>query len=77
MLGCAHELKHIGMQWVELIGMANKDAVFAMLVGLAKQFEAASFSTTLMDLLYLLVTQMSGCPDLANRFLYPLCMCAG
>ena len=26
--------------WVESIGVANKDAVFAMLVGLAKPFEA-------------------------------------
>ena len=25
--------------WVESIGVANKDAVFAMLVGLAKQFD--------------------------------------
>jgi hypothetical protein len=37
-LDCAHEQKHIGLQWVESIGVANKDAVFAMLVGLTKQF---------------------------------------
>ena len=34
-LGCAHELKHIGLQWVESIGVANKDAVFAMLGDIA------------------------------------------
>jgi hypothetical protein len=40
MLGCAHEQKAHGLQWVESIGVANKNAVFAMLVGLAKRFEA-------------------------------------
>ena len=40
MLDCAHELKHVDLQWVESTGVANKDAVFTMLVGLAKQFEA-------------------------------------
>ena len=33
--------KEAGIHWVESIGVANKDAVFAMLVGLAKQFEAS------------------------------------
>ena len=35
-----------------------------MVQSLAK-YNEASFSTTLMDLLYLLVTQMPSCPDLA------------
>ena len=53
--------------WVESIGVTNKDAVFAMLVGLAKPFEAYEdkFWTTCMDLSYLLVAQMPRCPDLA------------
>ena len=33
----AHEQK---VQWVESIGVANKNAAFAMLVGLANRFEA-------------------------------------
>jgi hypothetical protein len=66
---------------VESIGVAKKNAAFAMLVGLAKQFEAqASFSTTSTGLLYLEVAQMPRFPDLAifvvtdrqNRLLYPL-----
>jgi hypothetical protein len=37
--------------WVESIGVANENAAFAMLVGLAKRFEdnEASFSTTSTD----------------------------
>jgi hypothetical protein len=35
-----HEQKAHGLQWVESIGVANKNAVFAMLVGLAKHFKA-------------------------------------
>ena len=67
MLGCAHELKHVDLQWVESIGMINQDTVFAMLVGLTNNLKhnEACFSTTLIYLLYLLVTQMPGCPDLA------------
>jgi hypothetical protein len=66
----AHEQKAHGLQWVESTGMANKNIAFAMLVGLAKRFEAyycneASFSMTLTDLLYLLVAQMPRCSDLA------------
>ncbi len=33
-VGCAHEQKVRGLQWVESIGMANKNAAFA------KRFEA-------------------------------------
>jgi hypothetical protein len=29
-----------GLQWVELIGVANENASFAVLVGFAKRFEA-------------------------------------
>jgi hypothetical protein len=70
--------------------VANENIAFAMLVGLAKRFEAyiyneASFSTTSTDLLYFQVAQMSRCSDLVifvstdgqNRLLYPLCMRAG
>jgi hypothetical protein len=39
-LGYAHEKKAHGLQWVELIGVANKNVAFVMLVGLAKRFEA-------------------------------------
>ena len=39
MLGCAHELKHVDLQWVESIGMVNKDTVCAMLVGLANNLK--------------------------------------
>jgi hypothetical protein len=39
-LGYAHEQKAHGLQWVESIGVANKIVAFAMLVGLAKRFEA-------------------------------------
>jgi hypothetical protein len=38
-LSYAHEQKAHGLQWVESIGMANKIAALAMLVGLAKRFE--------------------------------------
>ena len=34
---CVHEQKARGLQWVELIGVASKKAVFVTLVGLAKQ----------------------------------------
>ena len=37
MLGCVHEQKARGLQWVESIGVASKKAVFVTLVGLAKQ----------------------------------------
>ena len=33
-LGCVHEQKVHGQQWIQLIGVANKNAVFAILVGL-------------------------------------------
>lgn len=36
-LGCAHEQK---AHWVRLMGVANKNAVFTMLVDLTKQFKA-------------------------------------
>ena len=39
-LRCAHEQNAHSLQWVVSIGVANKNAVFAMLVGLAKRFEA-------------------------------------
>jgi hypothetical protein len=39
-LGCAHEQKTNGLQWIELTGLANKNAVFATLMGLAKRFDA-------------------------------------
>jgi hypothetical protein len=39
-LDCAHEQKAHGLQWVEAIGVANKNTAFAKLVGLAKRFEA-------------------------------------
>jgi hypothetical protein len=32
--------KHIAYKWVESIGAANKNPAFAVLVGLAKRFEA-------------------------------------
>ena len=37
-----HEQKaqYHGLQWVVLIGVANKNAVFTTLVGLAKRFRA-------------------------------------
>ena len=40
LLGCAHEQKALGLQWVKSIDVANKNAAFAMLVDIAKQFEA-------------------------------------
>jgi hypothetical protein len=40
MLGCANEQKAHGLQWAESIGVANTNAAFAMLVGLATRFEA-------------------------------------
>jgi hypothetical protein len=68
-LGCAHEQKaHIySLQWVESIGVANKNAAFATLLDLAKRFEAywTSFLTISMDLLYLRIPQRPRCPDLA------------
>jgi hypothetical protein len=39
-VGYAHEQKAHGLQWVESIGVANENAVFAMLVVIAKLFEA-------------------------------------
>ncbi len=39
-VGCAHEQKAHGLQWVESIGVANKNAMFAILVGLTERFEA-------------------------------------
>jgi hypothetical protein len=39
MLGCAYEQKAHCQQWGRLIGVANKNAVFAMFVGLTKRFE--------------------------------------
>jgi hypothetical protein len=38
--GCAHEQKTHGLQWVELIDVANKNIAFVMFVGLAKRFQA-------------------------------------
>ena len=35
-----HEKKSHGLQWVESVGVANKNAAFAMLMSLAKRFEA-------------------------------------
>jgi hypothetical protein len=35
-----HEQKSHGPNWVESIGVANKNSAFAMVVGLAKRFEA-------------------------------------
>jgi hypothetical protein len=32
--------KHMACKWAESIGVANKNAAFAMLVGLAIRFEA-------------------------------------
>ena len=53
--------------WVESIGVANKNAVFVMLVGLAKPFEA--YLRQNFDDLYGFVVftsaQMPKCPDLA------------
>ena len=37
---CAHELKPHGLTW---IGVANKNSIFTMLVGLAKRFKAKYF----------------------------------
>ena len=37
MLGCAHDQKAHGLQWIELIGVANKNTAFATIVGLAKR----------------------------------------
>jgi hypothetical protein len=39
-LGCAYDQKAHGLQWVESIGMVNKNAVSATLMGITKQFEA-------------------------------------
>jgi hypothetical protein len=39
MLGCAYEQKAYGQQWGQLIGVANKNAVFATFAGLTKRFE--------------------------------------
>jgi hypothetical protein len=61
-LGCAHEQKAHGLQWVGSIGVANTNVAFAMLVGL---YSEARFWTTSADLLYLLIAQMPRCPDLS------------
>ena len=53
MVGCAHER----LQWVESIGVANKNTVFVML-------NEASFSTISTDMLCLRVAQMPRSPDL-------------
>ena len=42
-LGCAHEWKAHGLQWVELIGMVIKSTVIVMLVGLAKRIMKPDF----------------------------------
>ena len=34
MLGCVHEQNVHSQQWIQVIGVANKNAVFAILVGL-------------------------------------------
>jgi hypothetical protein len=49
-LGCAHVQKVHDLQWIESIGMANKDATFVMLVDDSKH-NKASFSTISTDLL--------------------------
>jgi hypothetical protein len=52
MLGCVREQKAYGLQWVEAIGVANKNTVFATLVALPKDLKhnEASFSTNLLCL---------------------------
>ena len=64
---CAHEQKAHGQQWVWLIGVANINALFVMLVGRAKGFEAhlSHFFADFDDLLCLRVAQMSRSLDLA------------
>jgi hypothetical protein len=90
-LGCVREQKAYGLQWFESIGMANKNTAFAILVGLAKWFEAY-WSRFFNDfdgfvVLYIQVVQIPKYPDLAlfvlidkqtdgqNWLLYP-CICA-
>jgi hypothetical protein len=76
------------MQWVESIGVANKNAAFATLLDHDSKHKEASFSTISIDLLYLRIPQRPKCPDLSifvltddrqtqNRLLYPLRMRAG
>ena len=85
MPGCAQEHKAHGPQWVELIGVANKNAAFATLIGLAKQFEAhgASFFDDFDGFAFFMSGSISRSGDFCaqmdghNRLLYPLLMCAG
>jgi hypothetical protein len=51
MLGCAHEQKAHGQQWVRLIGVANKKQRWALLNDL--KHNVVSFSTILTYLLCL------------------------
>jgi hypothetical protein len=46
-LDCAHEQKVHGLQWVGSIGIANKNAAFAMLVGLTKSLVFTQFGDPL------------------------------
>ena len=68
MRGCAPEQKPNGQQWVRLVGVANKNAVFVTLVGqLPKdsKHNKASLMTISTYLLCLEVSHMPRSPDLA------------
>ena len=62
-----HEQKAHGLQYKQSIGVANKNALFVMLMHHAKESKhtEASFSLILTDSLYLHVTQMLRSRDVA------------